>query len=89
MARFIASAFRSSAALALLIAPAYAQDASAARLKTLEHTLRDYGGLLRYGSDDSELPAPKAGENRVIFLAIRLPNSGAAITRCPLLVKHG
>ncbi len=50
-----------------MIAPAYAQDASAARLKTLEHTLRDYGGLLRYGSDDSELPAPKAGENRVIF----------------------
>ncbi len=53
--------------LAVLIAAAQAQDTSAARIKTLEHTLRDYGGLLRYGSDDSELPAPKAGENRVIF----------------------
>jgi lysophospholipase L1-like esterase len=67
MACFIASAFRSSVILALAISGAHAQDASADHVKSLERTLRDYGGLLRYGSDDSELPAPKSGENRVIF----------------------
>ena len=58
-----------------------AQDAGADRVKKLEQelkeknrtlkdaqkSLRDYGGLIRYGSDNSELAPPKPGENRVIF----------------------
>jgi lysophospholipase L1-like esterase len=66
MACSIASAFRSSLPL-LLAVTALAQDTSAAKIKSLERTLRDYGGLIRYGSDNSELPPPKAGEDRVIF----------------------
>lgn len=30
--------------------------------------LIDWGGLTRYGSENTELPAPKAGESRVVFL---------------------
>ncbi|MEZ5363768.1 MAG: SGNH/GDSL hydrolase family protein [Bryobacterales bacterium] len=30
--------------------------------------LHDWGGLTRYGSADTEVPPPKPGENRVIFL---------------------
>jgi lysophospholipase L1-like esterase len=30
--------------------------------------LTDFGGLTRYGSENTELPKPKPGENRVIFL---------------------
>ena len=30
--------------------------------------LTDWGGLVRYGSDNAELRAPKPGENRVVFL---------------------
>jgi lysophospholipase L1-like esterase len=70
MVCFIASAFRNSLLL-WAIAGVFAQDAApdttATRIKTLERTLRDYGGLIRYGSDNSELPAPKPGETRVIF----------------------
>ena len=29
--------------------------------------LTDYGGLTRYGSENSELPPPRAGEHRVVF----------------------
>jgi lysophospholipase L1-like esterase len=54
---------------------AYAQEACADRLQSLERqlaaerrTLRDFGGLTRYGSDDSEVPSPVAGEDRVVFL---------------------
>jgi lysophospholipase L1-like esterase len=38
------------------------------RLAVERGTLRDFGGLTRYGSDDSELPAPAVDENRVVFL---------------------
>ena len=31
-------------------------------------TMRDWGGLVRYGSDNSELSAPAEGKNRVVFL---------------------
>src|SRR5580698_4586977 len=61
MACSIASAFRSSVMLALAMTAVHAQEAD--RVKVLERTLRDYGGLIRYGSDNSELPAPKPGEN--------------------------
>ncbi len=81
MGCFIASALRSSAALAMLLGAAQAQDTGADRAKSLEKELkeknqtlkdtqkllRDYGGLIRYGSDDSELAPPRAGENRVVF----------------------
>ena len=47
---------------------------SAERIKMLERqiaqqkrTMRDWGGLLRYGSDNTELPKLKPGEQRVIF----------------------
>ena len=30
--------------------------------------LIDWAGLTRYGSDDTEIPPPKSGENRVVFL---------------------
>jgi lysophospholipase L1-like esterase len=38
------------------------------QLQQQNRTLRDYGGLIRYGSDNSELPPPAKGEDRVIFL---------------------
>ena len=54
---------------------AYAQESCADRVQTLERqlaaerrTLRDFGGLTRYGSDNSEVPLPAADENRVVFL---------------------
>ena len=54
---------------------AYAQEACADRVRMLERqlaaerrTLRDFGGLTRYGSDNSEVPPPAADENRVVFL---------------------
>ena len=37
------------------------------RLATQRHFLADFGGLVRYGSDNAELKPPKAGENRVVF----------------------
>jgi lysophospholipase L1-like esterase len=78
MGCFIASALRSSgrAALAVLLfaSASWAQDTSSDRIKSLERqlnqqkrTLRDWGGLIRYGSDNSELPPPAAGQTRVIF----------------------
>ena len=38
------------------------------RVEAQRKLLWDWGGLNRYGSEDSELPLPKAGENRVVFL---------------------
>jgi acyl-CoA thioesterase I len=32
------------------------------------HLLHDWGGLIRYGSEDAEIGPPKPGENRVVFL---------------------
>jgi lysophospholipase L1-like esterase len=37
-------------------------------LAAYEHVLKDWAGLTRYGSDDSELGPPKPGENRVVFI---------------------
>jgi lysophospholipase L1-like esterase len=71
--------FRNKTWAALLAAgiyasSAHAQDPSNERTKTLERqlaeqkrALRDWGGLLRYGSDNTELPAPAPGEARVVF----------------------
>jgi len=45
------------------------------RVRTLEqevgaarHRLMDWAGLTRYGSEDTEVPPPRPGENRVVFL---------------------
>jgi lysophospholipase L1-like esterase len=37
------------------------------QLQQQNRALRDYGGLIRYGSDNSELPPPAKGEDRAIF----------------------
>ncbi|HVY91705.1 MAG TPA: GDSL-type esterase/lipase family protein [Bryobacteraceae bacterium] len=64
------------AALLLLGTFAYAQapaPASSApsvqdELNAAMKKLMDWGGLNVYGSDDTEVPAPKPGENRVVFI---------------------
>ena len=44
-----------------------AGDAADERIAALRRVLTDYGGLTRYGSENSELPPPRAGESRVVF----------------------
>jgi len=44
-------------------APSAEQQAAA-----YKHLLSDWAGLTRYGSEDSELPPPAPGEQRVVFL---------------------
>ncbi len=39
-----------------------------AELKAAQHQLADWGGLTVYGSDNTEIPPAKPGENRVVFL---------------------
>ena len=46
----------------------WCQQPCADRVQSLERSMRDWGGLIRYGSDNSELRPPAAGENRVVFL---------------------
>jgi lysophospholipase L1-like esterase len=69
----IVSVFRSSLLL-LLGFGLSGQDSSADRIQSLERELKqqqraskDWGGLIRYGSDNSELPPPVKGERRVVF----------------------
>jgi lysophospholipase L1-like esterase len=38
------------------------------RVAALRKLLTDWGGLTRYGSEDTEIPPPKPTENRVVFL---------------------
>lgn len=38
------------------------------RLAIYKHLLADWAGLTRYGSEDSEIPAPAPGETRVVFI---------------------
>jgi lysophospholipase L1-like esterase len=38
------------------------------RLEAQRRLLADWAGLIRYGSEDTELPPPKADEDRVVFL---------------------
>ncbi|MGH9751297.1 MAG: SGNH/GDSL hydrolase family protein [Blastocatellia bacterium] len=38
------------------------------RLESQRRLLTDWAGLVRYGSENTELPAPKPGEDRVVFL---------------------
>lgn len=38
------------------------------RLSAYRHLLSDWGGLTRYGSEDSEIKPPAPGEDRVVFI---------------------
>lgn len=38
------------------------------RVEAQRHLLWDWAGLIRYGSENTEVPQPKADENRVVFL---------------------
>jgi lysophospholipase L1-like esterase len=38
------------------------------RLASYRHLLVDWAGLTRYGSEDSEVPPPAPGEDRVVFI---------------------
>lgn len=38
------------------------------RMETQRRLLADWAGLIRYGSENTELPKPKPGEDRVVFL---------------------
>jgi lysophospholipase L1-like esterase len=75
MASSIALAFRSNCAIVMLLGGCVAVGAQDAdRVQTLERQvtqqqrlIRDWGGLIHYGSDNSELPPPAKGEDRVIF----------------------
>src|SRR5258708_5389862 len=58
-----------------LACPAWPQATESDRVKLLEQQLaaerrllRDWGGLTRYGSENTELRPPTAGEGRVVFL---------------------
>ena len=54
--------------VAAQVAPAQGAGATSdERVAALRRVLADYGGLTRYGSENSELPPPRAGERRVVF----------------------
>jgi len=76
MAFSTASALRNSALLVLAVCPILAQTAGSGQVPREElervvsaqrHLLADWAGLLKYGSDNTELKPPVPGENRVIF----------------------
>jgi lysophospholipase L1-like esterase len=45
------------------------------RLEGQRRLLADWAGLIRYGSENTELPAPKPGEDRVVFLGDEITES--------------
>src|SRR5262245_14394405 len=47
------------------------------RLASYRRLLSDWGGLTRYGSEDSELKPPASGENRVVFIGDQITESWA------------
>jgi acyl-CoA thioesterase I len=67
---------------ALFLSAAWGQTPDSDRIQSLERQvtqqkrlIADWGGLLRYGSDNTELPAPAPGENRVVFLGDQITES--------------
>jgi lysophospholipase L1-like esterase len=52
----------------LLLAGLAAAQPLEQKLAAQRHLLNDFGGLIRYGSEDAEIGPPKPGENRVVFL---------------------
>lgn len=74
-ALFLATGFAGAAGI-------QAQSSDADRIQLLEkrlalqrRLLSDWGGLLRYGSDDTEVPPPAAGEKRVVFFGDQITES--------------
>ena len=49
-------------------APREASQALRTRVEAQARMLRDWGGLTRYGSENTEIPPPLPGERRVVFL---------------------
>ena len=45
------------------------------RLASYRRLLSDWGGLTRYGSEDSEIKPPAPGENRVVFIGDQITES--------------
>ena len=52
-----------------------------ARLAAYQKILADWGGLTRYGSEDSEIKPPAPGENRVVFIGDQITETWARGTR--------
>jgi lysophospholipase L1-like esterase len=63
---------RLAVALLFTVVCAQAQNEKVERLEHIVEVqrklLHDWGGLIRYGSANTEVPPPKPGENRVVFL---------------------
>ena len=51
--------------------------------------LVDWGGLTRYGSDNAELPKPKPGENRVVFLGDQITENWHAFFSGKQYINRG
>jgi lysophospholipase L1-like esterase len=67
--------------LTILLCPVFAQpndSAQAARLQRERQLLLDWASLTRYGSEDTEIRPPKAGENRVVFLGDQITEGWGA-----------
>jgi lysophospholipase L1-like esterase len=62
------------AVMSLLVSARSPQDCASVtaplerRLESHRRLLTDWAGLIRYGSENTELPAPKLGADRVVFL---------------------
>ena len=60
--------------MAASVGPVHSQESSdriaalESRLAAYRKVLADWGGLTRYGSEDSEIKPPAPGENRVVFM---------------------
>src|SRR5262252_3955798 len=65
--------------LSLISARTFAQQPTQAelelRLKTYEHLFKDWAGLNRYGSENTELPPPGRNQNRVVFIGDQITES--------------
>src|SRR5215831_5533779 len=63
----------------LISAKTFAQQPTQAeleqRLKTYERFIKDWAGLNRYGSENSELRPPGPNENRVVFIGDQITES--------------
>src|SRR5215471_6801423 len=61
--------------------PTFAQQPTSAeleqRLKSYERLFKDWAGLNRYGSENSEVPPPGSNENRVVFIGDQITESWA------------
>jgi len=66
-------------AATLALTPAIAQ----------HHLLTDFGGLTRYGSENTELPKPKPNETRVVFLGDQITEHWSPFLSNPSYINRG